>query len=316
MAQPTNAFSSYDSVGTREDLTDVIYDISPMETPFFSMIGKSKATQTLHEWQTDALRAADNTNAAIDGDDASGSALTATSRKSNRTHIIQGTVIITGTQESVLKAGRKSEMAYQIARESKALKRDWESIICGNNALVAGNDTTARETGALENWLSTNKSHGTSGVTAGDGGAITDGTQRAFSETLLKDVLESIWTNGGEAEYAIAGPKTKRNFSAFSGLTTQNTENSAGSKSQLTIAAGADVYISDWGVMKVVPSRFNRDRTLSIIQPDMWATAYLRPFRVQPLSKTGDSEKRQIIMEAALEARNEASSGKVADLTV
>ena len=156
MAQPTNTFDTYDSVGEREDLSDVIYSISPTDTPFLSSAAKTQATAVVHEWQTDALAAASSSNAVIEGDEATLDASVATVRLSNSSQIMDKTVVITGTQESVDKAGRASEIAYQIAKKAKELKRDMEATITGNIAEVAGNATTARKMGTLGSWVISN----------------------------------------------------------------------------------------------------------------------------------------------------------------
>ena len=165
MAQPTNTFDTYDSVGEREDLSDVIYSISPTDTPFLSSAAKTQATAVLHEWQTDSLEAASTSNAVIEGDEATSDASTATTRLSNSTQIMDKTVVITGTQESVDKAGRASELAYQIAKKAKELKRDMEAMLTTNNAEVEGNATTAREMGSLGAWVITNDNKAADGTT-------------------------------------------------------------------------------------------------------------------------------------------------------
>jgi len=311
MTQPTETFDSYDSIGTREDLTDIIYNISPIQTPFLTMSGRAKAEQTLHEWQTDELANADGSNAVIDGDDATHDAISATTRETNRTQISDKVIVISGTQEVVNKAGRKSEMAYQIAKKSKELKRDMETILTGTQNILTGDSTTARLTRALESWLETNISHGGGGSTSA--GVVTDGTDRAVTEALMKIQLQACWTEGGDPRTLMVGPFNKGSISAFAGIAPLRRETGS-SMSQASILGAADVYISDWGELQVVPNRFSRDTTLLVLDMDMWAVAYLRPFRVQPLSKTGDSERRQLIVEYSLEARNEKASGKVADI--
>ena len=163
MAQPTNTFDTYDSVGEREDLSDVIYSIAPTDTPFISSAAKTKATAVLHEWQTDSLAAAVTNNAVIEGDEATLDASTATVRLSNSSQIMDKTVVITGTQESVDKAGRASELAYQIAKRAKELKRDMEATVTGNIAENAGNSSTARKMGTLGAWIATNDVFGSGG---------------------------------------------------------------------------------------------------------------------------------------------------------
>lgn len=314
MAQPTNTHDTYDAVGQKEDLTDVIYNISPSDCPFMSSIGRGKASNTLHEWQTDSLASADGSNAHIEGDDASGTAITATTRVNNRCQISRKVVVVSGSGEATDKAGRKSEMAYNVAKKMKELKRDMETILTGKQVEATGSASVARTTRALESWLLTNKGHGTSGATNSSTGVVTDGTQRAGTEALLKPVLQSIFTNGGEPTTIMVGPSNKQTFSGFSGIATQYRDNKKVGPAQ--IIASADIYVSDFGELAIVPNRFSRDRTATIIQPDMWSVAYLRPVKKEKLSKTGDSDKIMLIAEYSLEARNEASSGKLAELTV
>lgn len=312
MAQPTNTFDTYDSVGEREDLSDVIYSISPTDTPFLSSAAKTQATAVLHEWQTDSLAAAATNNAVIEGDEATLDASTATTRLSNSTQIMDKTVVITGTQEAVDKAGRASELAYQIAKRAKELKRDMEATITGNIAEVGGNSTTARKMGTLGSWVTTNDdlaSDGASGAGAGNA-AHTDGTQRAFTESQLKSVIKSVWNAGGDPSMIMVGPFNKQKLSGFTG---NSTRFDAGADA--TLYTSVDVYASDFGQLQVVPNRFSRDRDAYVLDMEYWGIAFLRDFSMHELSKTGDSEKRQLLVEATLESRNEAASGLVADLT-
>jgi len=312
MAQPTNTFDTYDSVGEREDLSDVIYSISPTDTPFLSSAAKTQATAVLHEWQTDSLAAAATNNAVIEGDEATLDASTATTRLSNSTQIMDKTVVITGTQESVDKAGRASELAYQIAKRAKELKRDMEATITGNIAEVGGNSSTARKMGTLGSWVTTNDdlaSDGSSGAGAGNA-AHTDGTQRAFTESQLKSVIKSVWNAGGDPSMVMVGPFNKQKLSGFTG---NSTRFDAGADA--TLYTSVDVYASDFGQLQVVPNRFSRDRDAYVLDMEYWGIAFLRDFSMHELAKTGDSEKRQLLVEATLESRNEAASGLVADLT-
>ena len=311
MAQPTNTFDTYDSVGEREDLSDVIYNISPTDTPFLSSAAKTSSTAVLHEWQTDALASASTSNAVIEGDEATLDAVTATTRLSNSCQIMDKTVVITGTQEAVDKAGRASELAYQIAKKAKELKRDMEAQITTNNAEVTGSATAAREMGSLGAWVATNDVMGTSGTSGSVGNtARTDGTQRAFTEDLLKSVIKSVWNEGGDPTMVMVGPFNKQKLSGFTG---NSTRFDAGADA--TLYTSVDVYASDFGQLQVVPNRFSRDRDCYVLDMNYWGIAFLRDFTMHELSKTGDSEKRQLLVEATLESRNEAASGLVADLT-
>ena len=312
MAQPTNTFDTYDSVGEREDLSDVIYSISPTDTPFLSSAAKTQATAVLHEWQTDALAAAVTNNAVIEGDEATLDASVATTRLSNSSQIMDKTVVITGTQESVDKAGRASEIAYQIAKKAKELKRDMESTLTSNNLEVTGGSGTARQLGALGSWVITNDdmaADGASGAGAGNA-AHTNGTQRAFTESQLKSVIKSVWNAGGDPSMIMVGPFNKQKLSGFTG---NSTRFDAGADA--TLYTSVDVYASDFGQLQVVPNRFSRDRDAYVLDMDYWGVAFLRDFSMHELAKTGDSEKRQLLVEATLESRNEAASGSVMDLT-
>ena len=312
MAQPTNTFDTYDSVGEREDLSDVIYNISPTDTPFLSSAAKTAATAVLHEWQTDSLAAASTSNAVIEGDEATNDAVSATTRLSNSCQIMDKVVVITGTQEAVDKAGRASELAYQIAKRAKELKRDMEAMLTTNNAEVTGGSSTARELGSLGSWVVTNDdlaSDGASGAGAGNA-AHTDGTQRVFTEAQLKSVIKSVWNAGGDPSMIMVGPFNKQKLSGFTG---NSTRFDAGADA--TLYTSVDVYASDFGQLQVVPNRFSRDRDAWVLDMNYWGVAFLRDFSMHELAKTGDTEKRQLLVEATLESRNEGASGLVADLT-
>ena len=311
MAQFSDTFDTYDSIGEREDLSDVIYNISPTDTPFLSSASKTQATAVLHEWQTDSLAAAVTNNAVIEGDEATADAITATTRLSNSCQILDKVVTISGTQEAVDKAGRASEIAYQIAKKAKELKRDLESTLTSNNQEVTGGSGTARQLGALGSWIATNDVFGAGGASGSAGNtARTNGTQRAFTEAQLKSVIKSVWNSGGNPQIIMVGPFNKQKLSGFTG---NSTRFDAGADA--TLYTSVDVYASDFGQTQVVPNRFSRDREASVLDMDMWGVAFLRDFSMHELAKTGDTEKRQLLVECTLESRNEAASGMIADLT-
>lgn len=312
MTAPSNTYNAFSTIGIREDLSDVVYNISPTDTPFLNGAAKAEATNTFHEWQTDAL-AANADNKAVEGDDPTAASNAYTTRLGNRTQIAQKTTIISGTLEAVKRAGRKEEMAYQLAKRSKEIKRDMETTLVGTNkAPVTGNSTTARELAPILAWIVTNydkASDGSNPATSGSN-ARTDGTTRAFTETMLKSVLKQAWTSGGNPKVIMVGGTQKQTLSTFTGNATRM--NQADSKE---IIAAIDVYVSDFGELKTVPNRFMRTREALVLDLDYWAIAYLRPFQTNVLAKTGDSEKRQLLCEYTLESRNEAASGIVADLS-
>jgi hypothetical protein len=311
-------YQTYTAIGMREDLSDVIYNISPTDTPFMSSIGKTKATATYHEWQTDSLAAA-ALGGAVEGADASTITASPTTRIGNRTQIFTKSVAVAGTLEAVDKAGRKSEKAYQLAKVSAELKRNIELTLLSNQVSAAGDSSTARTLGGLQAWLSSNYDGGTSGV-AGSGGttARTDGTDRTFTEAILKTVIAEVYTSGGSPKVLMVNPTHKQTVSAFAGIAAQRYM--APSNEPTTIIGAADVYMSDFGTISVVPNRFMNstnagDETAFIVDPDMAAVAYLRPFQTIELAKTGDSEKTQLLAELTLEVKNQAAHGIVADLS-
>ena len=313
MAQPTNTFDTYDAIGIREDLQDVIYSISPTETPFMSSAAREQVKNTFHEWQTDALAAAVTNNAVIEGDDATLDAASATSRIGNYTQIMDKTVVITGTQESVDKAGRASELAYQIAKKSKELKRDIESTLLTNQARAAGDSSTARTFGSIGAWIATNDNlagDGTSPTANNGSDARNDGTPRAMTEDMLKDVIKNVWNAGGNPSVVMVGPFNKQKISGFTGGSTR-----FDASEDKTLYTSIDVYSSDFGDLEVVPNRFSRDRDALVLDMDYWSVGFLRDFTMHELAKTGDAEKRQLLVELTLISRNEAASGGVFDLT-
>jgi hypothetical protein len=317
MAIVANTFLTYDAKGIREDLSDVIYDISPEETPLLQMAKREKAKNTLFEWQVDELAAVNTGNKVIEGDEVAFDAVTPTTRLGNYCQISRKSVIVSGTHEAVDKAGRDSEMAYQLARRSAELKRDMEAICLANQGAAAGNSTTARATGSLLAFLKTNTSKGTGGVdpsyTSVPTGTRTDGTQRAFTETLLKAVILAVYQQGGQPKVLMVPPAQKQTASGFAGIA-QLRFNAQGNK-PATIIGAADIYVSDFGNVEIVPNRFMRSRDALVIDPRYVGVAYLRPFKTEPLAKTGDAEKRLLVVEWGLKVHNEKAHGIIADLS-
>jgi len=311
-------YQTYTAIGQREDLTDVIYNISPTETAFMSTIGKTKATAVYHEWQTDSLAAA-GLNVAVEGATASDATMSPTTRVGNRCQISQKTIKISNTLNAVDKAGRKSEKAYQLAKASAEIKRDMELTLLSNQVATNGNSSTARAAGGLQAWLATNYSGGTSGVAGASGTtARTNGTNRTFTEAILQAVVKSVYTAGGNPKILMVTPAHKQTVSAFAGIAAQRYM--APSNAPTTIIGAADVYLSDFGTLSVVPSRFmnstnSADDVAFLLDPDMAAVAYLRPFQTNELAVTGDNESTQLLAEFTLEVKNEAAHGIIADLT-
>lgn len=310
MAKVTNAFDTYTAKGNREDLSDMIYNIDPTATPFVSSIGRRNVNNVTFDWQTENLPAV-STTGELEGFELSRSAGTATVRQSNICQIMKRDATVTGSQNAMNAAGRAREMAHQMALASKALKRDVEKVLVGTQGQTSGNATTARATRALESWLSTNASRGAGGAAAANAtSSPTDGTQRAFIETLLKSTLQTCYTNGAEPTVLMVGPVNKMKVSDFTGRS--SARQNVGVE---TIQQAVTVYASDFGDLKVVPSRWTRERTAFLLDPEYAAVAYFRNFQTQEIAKIGDADTQMIVVEFGLEMRNEAAHGVIADLT-
>jgi len=316
MAQPTNTFDSYDANGIREDLEDVIYDVSPEETPFYTACAKVTATNTYHEWQTDALRSS-AANAHIEGDDTTAEARTATSRLGNYTQIFKNAVVIPDTDNGLNKAGRSKEMAYNVMKIAKEQKLDVEKALFDNTARVAGNSTTARKLAGAPTWLITNTDFGDNeGADAtGDGtDARTDETTtlQAFDQTRFDSVMQSIWSAGGKPDSVYLSAFQMNKALSFTG---NNNQRSTIKSEDEKVIKHMAVYVTPWGTVEFKATRENRSRDVFIMQDDMWAVGVLRPTKNVALAKSGDSEKRQVVTELTLVCRNEKASGGIFDNT-
>jgi len=275
-----------------------------------SMIGRSKAKNTLVEWQTDALAAAVATNAQVEGDEYAFDAVTPTVRLNNYAQISRKTIIVSGSQQAGNHAGVSSEMAYGLAKKSKELKRDMESCLTNKVAKAAGSTSAARKLGGLETWISSNTSRHSGGSGAGSGAAPVDGTQRAFTVAMLKSVIQACYSAGSDSNTIMVGPFNKGVLSGFAG---RDGARQMGSEKKINVAA--DLFSSDFGDYKVIPNRFQRDRSAFVIDPEYWSVAYYRDFKQEEVARTGDAIKRALLVEFSLVSKNEGSSGIIADLT-
>ena len=317
MAQPANTFDSYDVKGIREDLENVIYDISPEETPFYSSLKKVKASNTYHEWQTDSLRSS-AANAHIEGDDTAGEARTATTRLGNYTQIFKNAVIIPDTDEGLDKAGRAAEMAYQVLKIAKEQKLDIEKALFDNNKYEVGSASAARELAGCGAYVKSNVANiGGSGGANPTGSvpgntARTDGTATVFTQADFDTVMQSIWESGGNPDTVYLSAFQMNLALGFTGYNNQRSHIEATSK---TVVKAVDIYVTPWGTVEFTPSRENRGRDVWIMDSEMWACGVLRPTKNTELAKTGDSTKRQVLTELTLISKNEKASGLVADCT-
>lgn len=306
MAAPTNTFLTTAAIGNREDLTDIIYRISPTQTPLINMASKAKATNTLHEWQVQELASAVTNNAQAEGDDLTAKTVTVTARLNNRTQISAKKVVVSGTQQAMNPAGRKDELAYQLSLASLEIKRDMESSATQLDVLA----TSPRQARGLRGWVvdNVNRNGGTlASYTANTG--YTAGTQRAFTEAQVKDVLQQVFTNGGEPDMIMLPPAAKQTFSGFTGNATRFDKSE-----DAKLYSSVDFYVSDFGTLQCVPNRFMATRDVFVLQSDKLAVAYLRPFQTIELAKTGDAEQRELVVEWTLECRAPKAHGAIYDI--
>lgn len=294
----------------REDLSNVISMISPEETPFISSIGKTKATAVKHEWLQDELAPANGANAIAEGADATDTTLSGPVRINNVTQIFQKDIRVSGTLNAVNTAGGKEELARQIAKKGKELKRDQEAAYVGKSASVA---TGTRLLGGAEAFIATNAQHGAGGSSTGFSGGVvnapTAGTARALTEAMFVTALQSIWTAGGDPNTVIAPGVLKSKISTFVG---------GGTKQQIadkkTVTQAVSTYVSDFGTVTILPHRFMSTTTVIAYDPSLWNQAVLRGIEKKELAKTGDSERYMLVTETTLECLNEKGNAKIADL--
>ena len=313
MAQPTNTFDTYDSVGIREDLSDIVHNISPEETPFYSKSAKKAARNTFVEWQTDSLRAS-AANAHIEGDATTAEARTATTRLGNYTQIFKNAVVVSDSDDNVDNAGRAKEIAYQTLKIAKEQKLDIEKALFDNNARAAGSSSVARELAGAPAWMTTNTVAGSGGADpTGDGtDARTDGTPAAFSQANFDTVMQSIWVAGGKPDTVYLSAFQMNVALGFTGNNNQRSSVQAGDE---RVVKSLAVYVTPWGTVEFMPSRENRSRDVFIMQDNMWEVASLRGTKNVALAKTGDNTTRQVVTELTLCAKNEAANGIIADCT-
>ena len=333
----------------REDLSDIITMISPTETPATMKFGRSSADSDAHEWVYDGLAPARDDNKHVDGDDFSaegdtaqvgsgydGVAISAGTRIGNHCQISRKDIGVTRRADRVRKAGRRNELAYQIAKAGRELKRDIEASICSNNAAIQGTTTVAGQAAGYLAWIRNNSSRhntlaGTDGadpaaLVAGfpTGTAATDASVlRALSETDFLDVLGECYIDGGEVDTAMFHPTLKQKWSNYmfspdtsnaGRIAVVQSEQGKNPRQGATALGAVDVYVSDFGIIDIIPNRFQRSRDVLVYESEMWAIAYLDPYQQFEVAKTGDSNKRILLVDWTLEALNPDSSGVLADL--
>ena len=312
--------TSVNKVGVREDLSDILSNISPTETPFQSMCKKGSISNTMYKWQTESLAAAAS-NAQIEGAAAPAASMELPTMQYNYTQILSKVAKVTGTADVTTAAGRKREMAHQVKNKMLELKRDLEFALTQNDIAVIGDaSSTAGKLKGLECWIGDNQALGAAGTpvapnpeggTGSVGVAATDGTAEAFTETRLKTVLQSAYSTGGNPDTIMAGPGNRAVFSTFDGVSSQQNVDVA----KGTIVGSMSIYESDWGTLKVVPNRFQRNRTVFVLDSSDFTLANLRPLETFDIAKTGDFDQKQLIMECGLRVENWHKHGCVRDCT-
>ena len=300
-----NVYKTYDTVGIREDLMNAIYDISPTTTPFMSTVGRTTAKNTYTEWQTDSLAAVDYDNAKVEGAEATSQLLTPTTRLGNYTQISDKVIQVSTSDDKVDKAGRSTETAYQLSKASAELKRDMESILLSDQAQDQGGASeaskdpqTPRKLGGLGSWVTTN---------------VVDAGAAPMTEVMLNEAVLKAYTEGGEPTMMLVSPANKQVFSTFPGIAVQRYE--APKTGQTKIVGAADIYMSDFGTLSVVPDRFLGDDVAYVLDPAMTKVSYLRPFKSTKLAKTGDSEKTLMNVEYTLVVSNELAHAKIDNIS-
>jgi hypothetical protein len=294
----TSANLTYGAVGNREDLLDVITNISPTETPMFSAFGKTKASNTYHEWLTDSLAAA-TTNAKVEGADYTFAARTVRVRAGNYTQIFETSVEVSDTQRAVNTAGFEDEYAYQMANALKEHARDIENALASTASTGnSGASGTARTLKGVMAWITS-----VSGTGTGSG-------SEALTETMFNDALQAIWTNGGRPDTCYANGWQKRKISGFTASSTKNIN-----ASEKLLISAIDVYDSDFGRIKIVADRYMNAAQIALLQSDMWKVAVLRPTKNIEVAKVGSATRGVIETELTLESRQQAASGKIVQLS-
>lgn len=319
MAQATGTTDSYDLIGLAEDVENVINNISPTETPMYTMAKRKKATATLHQWQTDALAAA-GANQSLEGDDSTYAAVTPTVMLSNYTQISKKTVMVSGTADSVRKYGRREEFAYQIAKKGRELKRDIEWALVSGQGSVAGSSATARSSAGFEAMVTNVEKMGSAtGTVAGYAGgtwaAATDGTTAVFAtitQAAFQTAAQMAWSDGGDPSIAMCGVTQKAQMASFAGATSYaGFYNSQSKAAEGAVIAGVDLIVTEVGKHKVVLNRYMSSHTVFLVDPEYVSVAFLRPIKFEERAKTGDATRGELLAEYCLVVDNPDAHAQV-----
>tara|TARA_R100000458_G_C8275013_1_gene250020 strand:- start:764 stop:1717 length:954 start_codon:yes stop_codon:yes gene_type:complete len=311
----TGSRQTYDATeAIKESVEDIIYNISPTDTPFMNNAGRMNVSNTTFEWQTEALPSPSDSNKQPEAEEFTASTMVDTTRLANSCQISVRNAVVSGTQNVVSQYGKTTEMAHQLMLAARILKNDVEAALVSKNPRVSGSSGTARQTRALEHWITTNDTRGTGGAQAtGEAAAMTDassGNQVALAEADVEAAMQTIYTGGGEPDVIMCGPFNKRKISDFTGRS--NTRHMVDVN---TVSSNVTLFASDFGDLRVMVNRKQRDRTVFLLDFEYWKVAFLRPFTRQEIAKIGDSDREQLIVEFGLTASQESASGAIFDRT-
>lgn len=302
-------FQTYEQVGIKEDISDIISNISPTKTPFLSSIGNEKVTNTLFQWQTDILRAPAS-NPVLEGADASFITVQPTIMLNNHTQIFAEAVQVSGTADAVSVYGRARESAYQLAKSAAALKRDLEFTFLNAQAAVAGADATARQLASAQVQIAiTNADNAVANLT------YTGGPSTAPTEANFLTNLQAIFTAGVDPTVILLTPANSIIFAAFAAAAGRYRVMQTDTPGEKKLVNVVNLYVSPFGEQRVVVDRFLKSSDSIIYDPKFWAKATLRPWTRETLAKTGDSLKMMIVGEFSLKCKNPAASGIVIEQT-
>jgi hypothetical protein len=310
MAKVTNAYETRQAIGNREDLSDTIYNIDPVDTMFQSSVGRRNVTSVSFDWQTETLANVDSANAKEEGFDLSRAASVPTVRASNHVQISMKDATVSGSQEASNPAGRRSEMAHQMAKKSKELKRDIETIALSQQPRDTGADDGIRRTRAFGHWL-TITGRGSSGVNpVSETAAHTEGTNRALDETIFKAIHKSSFDAGGEATMLFTNSTQKVKIDGFVGRTSAQQVIAADK-----VQASVSLYASDFGNLRVVLDRHMNQELIYGVDPEMVRMAYFRNFMQKVVPTSGDADTRMILAEWGVQVDNDKAHFGLFDLT-
>ena len=297
-------FTTSNAVGEKESLADIIYRLDTSETPIFSSAEKITTNGVFYEWQVQELAAAATDNHVNEGADATFATPTATSRLGNYHQISVKDFAISGTLESVDKAGRERESAYQKVLKSLELGRDIEQSVGDTN--VARSASDPRKSASLITWMTNVSKPSDMGHGTGDGTDTADltGTARALTLAQIESANQEAWEDGGNPQILVCSATNKANISNLSAAGTNLVTNqvNATAGTAPSFVGAVSVFLTDFGELQLTPSRFLSNDKLFIIDPDYVSIGTLngRNFAESELSKTGDADKTQIVTEFTL----------------